>query len=772
MDVTCNHCGAEYEFEETLISDRGTTVKCTACGHLFKIFHTRPPSDKSLDTKPWLVRKSNGLIEPLESLGELTRLIAKGQYTEDDEISRTSQVWKRLGDIAELQPFFQMSRRRSEPPKRKSEAPTALPDKSAASPTPPYRLPTGVRSSEPPPQREQLPQSPPRKIETKATVQQPRQRTDTPTIRNSSSPTSGDIKRDTGETINQDPLSYSRSRQRKLVQIVENLGKDKPEDAETGHVERKSPDNRDSENPTTRLPALPNASGAEKSGREKRLVTPNAATVPTVINSTIDAKSEKRRQSPLHIDTNDRIARRPKPGIIIYIGVIFTISIGAVVWLRWPSQIFPRSKPIVVKPIQETSQKQWLERIDALLANCRLDQFADFVDTVTKERVDERRDKALLVSLSRLNAVWAQAIRFKLFERHFFEKELATEKKKDGVAFEDQLPIISERAKRHAEEALQVDRADPDAQIALSDALRLTGDVATARITLENVLFALGEPSMEFLRVSALLAIDEMHEDYATGLELAKQAVNKNPQVTRNRFLLAYCHLAANETEGAQSQIDAILKTHPDHPEALELARLIAAAKKLLEQTPDASVEEDKKPETLAPEANADIKPAGETAQKKPDLSEAQMFQEYIEQGEKALENGSIRHAQRMFEKALAQRPDFPRAQNGMAYVELENGRVSSAIRLFKNAVESGYPEANIGLGDAYRQVGRNAEALSAYQTYVRVLPHGRLISVAARQIERLTEGSPTTGQKDEASETKSQDTTEKSEPSKDDNPK
>jgi predicted Zn finger-like uncharacterized protein len=763
MDVTCDHCGAEYEFEETLISNRGTTVKCTACGHLFKIFHSRPSSDKSLDAKPWLVRKSNGLIEPLESLGELTRLIAKGQYIEDDEISRTSQVWKRLGDIAELQSFFEKSRRRSEYPKRQSDAPAASPDKSAASSTP-YRLPTGVRSSEPQlPPLEQLPQSPPRKIETKATIPQPRQRADTPTMRNSPSLTSSEVKRDPADTTSEEPITSSRSRQRKLVQIVENLGKDKLEDAEIGRVERKHPDNRDSDNPTIRFPAAPSARGAEKSSREKRLVTPNSTAIPTIANNTIDVKAEKRRSNPLHIDTNEQPARQTKPqtktyiGIVITIGIIFTITIIAAISLNGPSRIPSNSRPIIVKPIQDDSVKQWLSRIDELLASYRLDQFAGFVDAYSKERIDENRDKALQVSLSRLNAAWAQAIRFKFFEQLFFEKKPEGEKEKNEAALGDQLPIISERAKRHAEEALQVDRTDPDAQIALGDALRLTGDVAAARRTLDNVHFALGEPSVEFLRVSALLAIDETHEDYATGLEFAKQALKRDPRVVRNRFLLVYCFLAANDIEGAQSQIDAILKAQPDHPEALALARLVAATKKPAEQPSDASVEEDKSLATPASEEKTDIKPAAEKTEKEPAPSDAQILQEYIDQGEKALENGSIRHAQRMFEKALAKRPDFPRAQNGLGYVELEDGRVTSAIKLFRTAVENGYPEATIGLGDAYRQVGRNADALSAYETYVRLLPQGRMISVATRQIERLREGSSTTVHKDEAPEPKSQ---------------
>ena len=32
MDVTCERCGTEYDFDDALVSERGTTVKCTNCG--------------------------------------------------------------------------------------------------------------------------------------------------------------------------------------------------------------------------------------------------------------------------------------------------------------------------------------------------------------------------------------------------------------------------------------------------------------------------------------------------------------------------------------------------------------------------------------------------------------------------------------------------------------------------------------------------------------------------------------------------------------------
>ena len=116
MDVTCNRCGTSYEFEEGLVSATGTTVKCTQCGHLFKVHKTAAPPPAARDSEPpgssdetlkWRVRRADGSIHSLESLAELTRLIRAGQFHRDDEISRTGKVWRRLGQITELATQFE-----------------------------------------------------------------------------------------------------------------------------------------------------------------------------------------------------------------------------------------------------------------------------------------------------------------------------------------------------------------------------------------------------------------------------------------------------------------------------------------------------------------------------------------------------------------------------------------------------------------------------------------------------------------------------------------
>ena len=37
MDVRCEKCQTEYELDESKLKPGGVTVKCTNCGHMFKV---------------------------------------------------------------------------------------------------------------------------------------------------------------------------------------------------------------------------------------------------------------------------------------------------------------------------------------------------------------------------------------------------------------------------------------------------------------------------------------------------------------------------------------------------------------------------------------------------------------------------------------------------------------------------------------------------------------------------------------------------------------
>ena len=168
MDVRCEKCQTEYELDESRLKPGGVTVKCTNCGHMFKIrkrantnvgvasqasaaaaaveqsaakvparpqtapsgqpvVQPAPQSDRSkrgeaeapvniadMPSGPasasaerqWLVRMENGEQKTCRELATLQQWIVAGIVSRETLISRSGKTWKRLGDISELGQYF------------------------------------------------------------------------------------------------------------------------------------------------------------------------------------------------------------------------------------------------------------------------------------------------------------------------------------------------------------------------------------------------------------------------------------------------------------------------------------------------------------------------------------------------------------------------------------------------------------------------------------------------------------------------------------------
>ncbi|HWN70114.1 MAG TPA: zinc-ribbon domain-containing protein, partial [Haliangium sp.] len=177
MDVRCEKCGTEYELDDSRLRPAGVSVKCTSCGHVFRVRRhpvtsvgvgsaealppapRRPDTERDLELPPmldedepgdqissdtipmptltpgappgprmgrmtpsnaralarrtkernWLVRLPSGEIETCRELATLHQWIIAGKVTRNSGISRTGKSWKRLGEIRELEPFFDVA---------------------------------------------------------------------------------------------------------------------------------------------------------------------------------------------------------------------------------------------------------------------------------------------------------------------------------------------------------------------------------------------------------------------------------------------------------------------------------------------------------------------------------------------------------------------------------------------------------------------------------------------------------------------------------------
>jgi predicted Zn finger-like uncharacterized protein len=111
MHVQCESCGTQYEFDDALVSGRGTTVKCSNCGFQFKVRKAGPPAEDH-----WLVTTADGSTYVYGSLRELQRAILTRQIDASDLLERGGVAPRPIGQIAELAPFFDEKRRPTSAP--------------------------------------------------------------------------------------------------------------------------------------------------------------------------------------------------------------------------------------------------------------------------------------------------------------------------------------------------------------------------------------------------------------------------------------------------------------------------------------------------------------------------------------------------------------------------------------------------------------------------------------------------------------------------------
>jgi predicted Zn finger-like uncharacterized protein len=118
MDVRCDRCQTEYELEDESVTDEGATVQCTTCGHLFMVSSSgetlegvpTPPDGVAELAGPeaadWLLATEDGRTHRFRDLTTLHKWIVERKVTREDRVSQKGGAWRRLGDVLELRPFF------------------------------------------------------------------------------------------------------------------------------------------------------------------------------------------------------------------------------------------------------------------------------------------------------------------------------------------------------------------------------------------------------------------------------------------------------------------------------------------------------------------------------------------------------------------------------------------------------------------------------------------------------------------------------------------
>ena len=115
MDVRCDRCQTEYELEDASVAEGGASVQCTSCGHTFVVTRgksvpaaTPPPVPADAGAGVWMLTTEEGKTHRFRDPTTLQKWIVERRVGRTDRVCPPGGSWRRLGDMDELRPFFEV----------------------------------------------------------------------------------------------------------------------------------------------------------------------------------------------------------------------------------------------------------------------------------------------------------------------------------------------------------------------------------------------------------------------------------------------------------------------------------------------------------------------------------------------------------------------------------------------------------------------------------------------------------------------------------------
>lgn len=758
MDVTCSRCQSVYEFEDTLVSPKGVVVRCTHCGHLFKIFPAGA-SPALPEESGWMLRREDGTVFAIDKFTTLQKWIGQGKVTRRDELSRTGEAWKRLGDIVELSPFFDLVER-SGTSQRAETSPSipALAEPPGRQAVPAAGTPAGGPKVE----------GGPAYVLGKGDerVPPPRIPAEEPSL-------------GSGATLAAAPALVGAAVAAEEA-TVRDAGTPGPWTA------------RD-ERPTAPAPA-PSVPSAERLS-----VRPGASRPPR--REVLPPADLRFASAEIELPRPRRTGRYVGLALLL----LALVAAGLAVVYRGPvarlyRQLFGGGEAA------GTATEQHLARADELLAQETREALrraeAEYRAVL---KFDAQDDRALGGLLER-HTLAAQFLRDEIDVGRLLglpdrDPEAAERRRAE---FEDEMGRARELALALTHVGRPTDQLSVEALRALADEARLRGDRATARRLLAGALSRAPEDPRTRL-VEALIAYDEALSgtDLVASIGPLKQLFSRvliadvrGSGLPRARLHLALYLALAGRAAEARAEIRCVIDggeacpggrglPHPDHAVAgkieawlpllpsgvrgpVALARPASAAEV---SPPPPSVDAGAPGDAAAATGDvaADAGPAGEAADA-PVGGEAEAeaatedgrgdapgedaavreatvempasVEALVEAARSALENGSTSRAIQYLQRAAQIDPGDPEIHANLGYAFLDAGRTAEARRAFERALQVGgaHPDALLGIGDILLAQGSEAAALDYYRRALAAARTPYQRRIAERKVHDLEE--------------------------------
>ena len=709
MDVRCERCSTEYEFDDALVSGRGTTVKCTNCGHKFKI--RRSDGDFSEDF--WNVQTGDGRTLVFTSLRELQRAIQTNLVDRHDLLSRGGLKQKAIGQIPELAPFFdQRDQRRSVPP------PAAAPVISTAPAPPPPLVPPprqrmSTRPDFPPVSPDPLP----------------------PVVARSAPPPAP-----MGETA-----AVHRSDAPPDTERIEHAPQ-RREEPEATRAPSAAPPIASAQKPLTRTqpmldpvyvpkhtPAPPafEASSPLPLPTEPVLRRMNVETRDSGDYSGDHADGVRGPSASLPDGPGSMGRRRSVGGFNVAAVVVAGVALLGAVWAKdHLGGVLGGSRPPVAAA--DPRVVGLLASGEKALEDGNLDSAKESFD---KASALAEKDPHVLLDVARLSAVRADV--------PWLKSRLLAADATDDIRFtKDALAELSAAAKKAADDAIAAAPDDAAALRTKIDALRIAGDREGARALVAKVAPSASQPETAY--VLAALDLAESEPLWSTVTERLRAAASAESGPGRARAALVYSLARSGDVAGAKSEVEHLAGMQRQHP-LLPLLRGFADRAKPSARL-DGGIASDLDGGLVAsatdggkhgPRDRGDRSDPGAPGHPSGDA------RDLVVQGEKARQRGDNDRAQSLFAAALERNPNDAEALNGLAAIAHSRRDLNGARASYKRvlSVNPSYVPALVGVGDVDWESGDRASAMKTYKEIVERFPEGSYPARVKQRVDAASGG-------------------------------
>jgi predicted Zn finger-like uncharacterized protein len=712
MDVQCERCKTEYEFDDALVSGRGTTVRCTNCGHQFKVRSheaTDPGSDQ------WLVHTGAGHRLTFVSLRELQRAIIAKQVARTDVLVRGVGPPRSLGSIAELEPFFEgkASTRPAQTPLGGVSAPPPMTAQNA----------TGAGNSG-------SPASFP-----KRTAQWAPEPSPAPFISRVPAPNANHGAAAIRQT---NPFGSDQARSAAPDPAPESPGRGTLRPPPGASAAPPPPAQRNAPAGGYPVPQTAGALGRHEPPQTERVVTTAIMDTspaawkpqppPSLLRPPMPSGRElppMRSSIPSYSAEDDSYGipqRRRVGGWVVALVLLLAAGVGG--WGIARPYLLARHAAATAH--LDPRAQQFVVDGERAMSSGDLDSAQEAFD---KASALAERDPRVLVDKARVSAARADIPWLKL-------RLLPADATDESRATRLQLDEAVTRARRAADEALAVaPQDDPTALRARIDALRLAGDKDAARASVSRVVTLASQPETAY--VLAALDLAEADPLWTTVIDRLRTAAAGEGGAGRARAALVYALARSGDTSGARGELAKMDSAAHPYPLMPALRSFVdkapskpAASPSAAAPRADVSALPSQRPAGAAEAPAAGAAPPAAVARSKEgsgDEGSGGPTTGGMQAASQAIKHGDWGRARQIYEALVARDPSDSEALSGIGDVDRAQGNMAGAIGAYKRAlaVNPSYMPALLGVADTQWASGNRAEATRAYKDIADRFPEG-----------------------------------------------